>query len=119
MLERQLTSAKTGAAPALMEQLGKSVNADGAKMASKVKVGKRAMHNQTRILARLCSETFCESDQSPLLEALLNQTILHSSAADRYIGLQGMILFKIDDSDWTLDLREGTEGELYQVCWFS
>lgn len=32
-------SARKGAAPALMEQLGKAVKADGAKMASKVKVG--------------------------------------------------------------------------------
>lgn len=56
--------AKKGAAPALMEQLGKAVKADGAKMASKVK---------------------------------------------------GMIVFKIDDVQWTLDLREGAEGALYEV----
>lgn len=26
-----------------------------------------------------------------------------------------MIVFKIDDAQWTLDLREGTEGALYEV----
>ncbi|PNH05507.1 Non-specific lipid-transfer protein [Tetrabaena socialis] len=27
--------------------------------------------------------------------------------------LQGVVVFKIDDEDWTLDLSEGTAGALY------
>ncbi len=28
--------------------------------------------------------------------------------------MQGLIVFKIDDDEWTLDLREGTSGSLQQ-----
>lgn len=61
---RQSTAASsTKAAPALFEQLGKAVKADGENLSRKVK---------------------------------------------------GVVLFKIDNEEWTLDLSEGGKGDLYQ-----
>ena len=75
---------KSKAAEPLFEQLSKTLETDGEELVSKLKV-----------------RTCLTSLDSPSLPVC---TAFHGN---KDLCCQGLVLFKIDDGEWTLDLRSG------------
>ena len=100
---------KQKAAEALFDQLSKTLETDGEELVSKLKV---------ELSPIACPDTVdftCIESSITLMVFPLGGTDLTLPIAGNFLSgpennglcVQGLVLFKIDDAEWTLDLRSG------------
>lgn len=99
---------KQKAAEPLFDQLSKTLETDGEELVSKLKV------EHSPVACPDSVDFTCIESSIPLMIVLLGWTDLILPMADNFsvdvkttVCVQGLVLFKIDDEEWTLDLRSG------------
>ncbi|KXZ45967.1 hypothetical protein GPECTOR_49g551 [Gonium pectorale] len=70
------------------------------------------MTSTVPVLTRVSTAAKSAKASAPLLQQL--QQSLKGEGAALANKIKGVVVFKIDDDEWTLDLTEGTEGALYE-----